>query len=351
MIPLLRRIILLCSILFILSCSVSREVAPPPLMVWPLPPEPPRITYVKTIREPRDIGIRPSFFKKVLNFLFGSGLKPQIIRPTGVAVDGENRLYVADTGLQVVHSFDFSSQEYQQIFWLTPTGPERLQNPVGVAVDGANRLYVADSALNRIYVFDKEGTLLNTIGNDEEIERVSGIAINVDQGILYAVDTPSHRIILYDLSGKKTGVIGKRGTGPAEFNFPTFIAINQEGNIYVSDSLNFRIQIFNSDGKFLHAFGKVGNTLGTFSRPKGIAIDGENHIYVVDSLYDTVQIFNEKGALLLHFGRSGGKEGEFWLPMGIAINQNAEIFVADSYNHRVQVFQFKGEESSESRLP
>jgi DNA-binding beta-propeller fold protein YncE len=341
-----RRPFLIPVLFLFVSCGVGREVAPTPFLVWPLPPDPPRISYVTSIHEAKDIGVRSSFFKRVFTFFLGSQATPQIIRPMGVAADGHGRLYVTDTGLQVVHLFDFKNRRYRQIFWLTPSGPERLQNPVGVAVDGEDRIYVSDSALDRIYVFDQKGTLLNTIGNDRELERVSGIAIDVKRAILYAVDTAGHRLVVYDLSGKKTGEIGHRGKGEGEFNFPTFVTVDRDGNVYVSDSLNFRIQIFSPEGKFLHAFGQLGNTLGTFSRPKGIAVDGEEHIYVVDGLYDTVQIFDLEGKLLLNFGRSGGKPGEFWLPAGIAIDPTEKIFVADSYNQRVQVFQFQGEKKT-----
>jgi DNA-binding beta-propeller fold protein YncE len=343
-----RRFFLILSFFLLASCTAGREAAPPPFLVWPLPPDPPRISYVMSIHQAKDIGVRASFFKKVVTFLFGSQVTPQIIRPMGIAVDGRGRLYVTDTGLQVVHLFDFANRSYRQIFWLVPSGPARLQNPIGVAVDGDDRIYVSDSVLNRIYVFDQKGSLLRTIGNDQEIERVSGIAIDAKRGILYAVDTSGHRLVVYDLSGKKIREIGHRGKGAGEFNFPTYVTVDRAGNVYVSDSLNFRVQIFSPEGKFLHAFGQLGNTLGTFSRPKGIAVDGEEHIYVVDGLYDTVQIFDLEGKLLLNFGRSGGKPGEFWLPAGIAIDPTEKIFVADSYNQRVQVFQFQGEKKGGS---
>lgn len=324
------------------GCASDRAVSPAPVLVWPLPPEPPRIRYLQSIQDARDIGIRRTFFQKVVGFLFGPSRHPNLIRPMGVGVDRSGRLYVTDTGLQVVHQFDFAAKRYRQIFFLTPGGPDRLINPVGVAVDGRDRIYISDSDLNRIYVFDPDGNLQFVMGDEKTIGRVSGIAIDPEREVLYAVDTAGHRVVLFDLSGEKIGELGGRGTGPGEFNFPTFISADRAGRIYVADSLNFRIQIFNADGTFLRAFGRLGNTLGTFSRPKGVAVDGEGHVYVVDGLYDTVQIFDQEGRLLMHFGRSGREAGEFWLPNGIATDAQDRIYVADSYNRRVQVFQFQG---------
>lgn len=337
-------------ILLMSSCASFRAAPAHPDLVWPLPPEPPRIRYAQIIREAKDIGFNPNFFRRVIDFLFGEPLTPQVIRPIGVATDSEGRLYVADNGLQVIHIFDLAKKEYRQVFWLSPSGPARLKNPVGVAVDRENHLYVSDADLNRIFVFDRKGTLRSTIGSDEDLMRVSSIAVDPKREILYAVDTPGHRLVLFDLSGHKIGEIGHRGTGPGEFNFPTFVALDRSGRIYVSDSLNFRFQVFEPTGEFIHAFGRLGDSVGTFSRPKGIAVDNENHVYVVDSLYDTVQIFDQEGNLLLHFGQAGSKEGEFWLPNGIAINQNEEIFIADSYNHRIEVFQYKGENATSGEV-
>src|SRR5579863_1934371 len=177
-------------ILLMSSCASFRAAPAHPDLVWPLPPEPPRIRYAQIIREAKDIGFNPNFFRRVIDFLFGEPLTPQVIRPIGVATDSEGRLYVADNGLQVIHIFDLAKKEYRQVFWLSPSGPARLKNPVGVAVDRENHLYVSDADLNRIFVFDRKGTLRSTIGSDEDLMRVSSIAVDPKREILYAVDTP-----------------------------------------------------------------------------------------------------------------------------------------------------------------
>ncbi|MFY9269563.1 MAG: 6-bladed beta-propeller [Candidatus Manganitrophaceae bacterium] len=309
-----------------------------PTLYWPEPPDPPKIAFVQHLSEPKDIGVKPSWFKKVVQFIFGEGPVPHLLRPSGISVDEKGGVYVADTGLQAVHYFDPGTHQYRQYFNL-PLPFRRLQNPIGVAVDGVGQLYVSDADFNRVFVYSADGESVRVIGRDEEMRRISGIAIDRSRERLYVVDTMGHQVLIYTLSGEMKGSIGKRGTGDGELNFPTYAAVDREGRLYISDSLNFRVQVFDPDGKFQSEVGNIGNRLGQFSRPKGVAVDGADHLYVVDTLYDNVQIFDRAGALLLHFGKSGMEDGSFWLPAGIAVDRVGRIYVADSYNQRVQVFQ------------
>ncbi|MFQ5579180.1 MAG: 6-bladed beta-propeller [Nitrospiria bacterium] len=338
----MQRTLLTGLILLSLSACAAKPVKEEAPLFWPSPPDPPKIKYLKSLSEPKDIGVNQSWFKRVFRFIFGKRRTAYIIRPSGIAADDLGGVYVADTGLQVVHHFNQTENKYRQFFKISPG--IRLQNPIGVALDGAKHLYVSDTDLNRIFVFDPKGKLTRTIGSDEEIKRISGIAIDKSRERLYAVDTMGHRILIYALSGEKKGIIGKRGIGDGEFNFPTYATVDSEGRLYVSDSLNFRVQVFDPEGLYQRQMGTLGNRLGQFSRPKGVAVDQEKNIYVVDSLFDTVQIFNPSGELLLHFGKTGVKRGTFWLPAGIAVDPQGRIYVADTYNKRVQIFQLLGEE-------
>lgn len=322
--------------LFLSACAAA-PVKETPSIFWPKPPDAPKISFVNTWSRPADIGLEPSWFKRVVQFIFGKGKTPYVIRPSGVAVDGNGGVFVADTGLQVVHYFDVKQKKYHQLYQITQN--ERLQNPIGVAVDAAGQLYVSDTDLNRIFVFNQKKKMVRVIGNDARAKRMSGLAIDPVRKRLYAVDTMGHQVLVYSLEGEPRGVIGKRGIEAGTFNFPTYATVDADGALYVSDSLNFRVQVFDAEGKFQSQLGSLGRQLGQFSRPKGVAVDRDKNIYVVDTLYDTVQVFNSAGELLLNFGESGESPGTFWLPAGIAVAQDGQIYVADTYNKRVQIFQ------------
>lgn len=332
--------IILLAIPLFFSCAspdLQPKDATPRTIVWPLPPEQPRIAFIRHIAESKDMGIKKSFFKKVADFLFGEELEPHLIRPYGVFSDSNGKLYVTDTGLQVVHIFDLEKKKYRQIF-KHPWG--RLLNPIGIASDPQGNIYVSDSVINRIFVYNNKGQFSHIIGREGDLQRVAGIAVNPKNDLIYAVDTAGHKIFVFDLRGSKVSEIGQRGGGDGEFNFPTHIAIDKEGWLYITDSMNFRVQIFDSEGKFINKFGRLGNRVGTFSKPKGVSVDREGHIYVVDGIYDTVQIFDREGRVLLNFGRSGTGEGDFWLPAGIFVDNKDSIYIADTYNNRVSEFRY-----------
>ena len=329
----------------ILTSCATNEIAKSPKVerYWPLPPDPPVISYLNSFSEPKDLGAKRSWFRMTVEFLFGKGSAPHMLRPYAVTTDGKGRVYVTDTGLQAVHIYNFADKSYQQIFWIE-RGRSRLMSPVGVALDENGLIYVSDSELNRIFVYEpKKRKLVRTIGEAGQFHRLTGIAYDPKLRRLYAVDTAANNVSVFDLSGKRLTTFGQRGSQDGELNFPTHITIDSEDTLYITDSMNFRVQLFDADGKFLGKLGRLGNTLGSFSKPKGVAVDSSGHIYVVDGIYDTIQIFDRKGELLLNFGQAGEKEGDFWLPAGIAVDNENRIYVADTYNKRVEVFQFLGE--------
>lgn len=342
--------------LLLSSCATLEPSKTEVERYWPKPPDPPRISYVKSFSTPRDLGKKRTWLLITARFLFGAGEEPHMLRPYAVTTDRKGRIYVADTGLQVVHIYDFSGKNYQQVFWIQ-RGQSRLMSPVGVAVDDDGNLYVSDSQLNRIFVYSPKKRfrlirlfsgrpesleLASVIGEPGQFQRLGGLTFNTKNKLIYTVDSAGHRVIAFNSIGEKVLTIGKRGGGDGEFNFPSHITSDTDGLLYVTDSMNFRVQIFDENGVFVNKLGQLGNTLGTFSKPKGVAVDSEGHIYAVDGIYDTVQIFDKQGRILMNFGQTGEQEGDFWLPNGIAIDHRNQIYIADTYNQRIQVFQFLG---------
>lgn len=315
------------------------EVSVP--LMWPLPPEQPRIGYLYDISGPADLGWSPSFLEKTVAFFAGQHKNRMMVRPYGIIITPDEVLAVADPGARLVHRFYLKEKKYKKI---TEFRKQELVSPIGVALDARGRLYVSDSALKRVFVYDRKGTALREIGSDALLQRPTGIAVDPSSGRLYVVDSLAHAIKVFDRDGSFLFSIGKRGNGAGAFNYPTAITLDKEGNLYINDSLNFRVQIFKPDGRFLRLFGKHGDGTGELSNPKGVALDSEGHIYVTDAIFDRVQVFNTAGELLLVFGEAGQAAGQFWIPTALYIDGTDRIFIADSYNKRVQVFKFLGGE-------
>ncbi|MFN8165559.1 MAG: 6-bladed beta-propeller [Bacteroidia bacterium] len=130
------------------------------------------------------------------------------------------------------------------------------------------------------------------------LDKPTGIGWNSMTNEVWLTETGKHRIDILNNDGKIVRYIGMRGKQPGEFNFPTHLCIDAEGNAYVVDAMNFRVQIFNKDGELISYFGSNGDATGYFASPKGISVDSYGNIYIVDALFHAVQIFNMKNSFI-----------------------------------------------------
>jgi len=215
---------------------------------------------------------------------------------------------------------------------------------VSVIADDTDNIYVSDSGAGRAMKFSSQGKFLSFIGGEEgAFKRPAAIAFNPRNRWLCIMDGARPRVFAYTTDGRMALKFGERGTGPGQFNFPTFLAVDRDGRLYVNDTLNLHVQIFTPESKFVREFGQAGVGSGNINRPKGMALDSEAHIYIAEGLFSTIQIFDAAGNFLLNFGQSGSGQGEFYIPAGRAVDREDRIFVADPFQHRLQVFQYHPE--------
>jgi DNA-binding beta-propeller fold protein YncE len=356
-------------------------------LVWPLPPEPPRIRYVGQVSSEADVGKSEGFFSRMRNRLAGTQSSVLgIQRPHDVYVDGGTRFFVSDGARGKVVLFNKDDQTATVI---GDGGLGNLRKPMGLGVDGLGTVYVADASGSRVVAFDRDGTYLRAYGGEQLLLNPVDVAVDRERDRLHVVDSYLHQVVTFsiasgdvvsrigrdldDLAAKREALagvweggihgaradeaaaepashagtqprdlVGNRGDGPGEFRYPAFVATAPDGTLYVSDQMNFRVQAFGPDGAFLRQVGQIGRTPGSFSRPKGIGVDSAGHLYVADGLFNNVQVFDPEGRLLLVFGKIGANEGELYLPLGVQIDAADRIYVADRFNNRIQVFEFLG---------
>ncbi|VAX10967.1 hypothetical protein MNBD_GAMMA26-1799 [hydrothermal vent metagenome] len=312
----------------------------PKSLVWPAPPEQPRIKYLRSYYGQSDFAVTDDLRARMFGVEY-KGL--HLSKPYGVTVNKDgSKMYVTDTMAGGIVVFDLKNEK---VFRLPIDAMGSLKSPVEVRVDDRGRIYVSDGFGHRLVVYSPTGKTLFTLGSAQRMKRPTGLALDNKRDRLYVSDTPNHRVLVYGLDGEFIREIGERGTNPGQFNFPTNLVVDGKGRLIVTDSGNFRIQIFSPEGELLSDFGSIGDGFGNFARPKGVGVDSDGHIYVVDAAFANVQIFNDTGRLLLFFGALGRAPGYFWLPAGLYVAQDDKIYVADSINGRIQVFQYlKGEE-------
>jgi len=96
--------------------------------------------------------------------------------------------------------------------------------PIGIAQGPHDEILVADAELHSVYRLDKKGNPVGEFGHDI-LNRPTGLARDAARGRIYVADTHAHDIKVFDDDGKLVKVIGRRGEGDGEFNFPTHLGL------------------------------------------------------------------------------------------------------------------------------
>lgn len=302
--------------------------------VWPSPPDTARIKWLGVLSGSDDLKAARSGGELFGNFLRGRPPAIPFSGPHSAAVREPGLLAVADGTGAAVHILDLENRTHLLV---SGFGEERFTVPVGVGwADG--RLFVTDAGRREVIELDPDGQFVRSFGK-ETLRRPVGITYSSARQRLYVVDGDDHQVKVFDLTGKMIATLGRRGTLPGEFNFPSHICAAGD-RLLVADSGNFRVQLLDLDGVCLNTIGKKGDGAGDLALPKGVAFDREGHIYVVDAQFENIQIFDPSGQLLMAFGEEGSGMGEFSLPAGLTIDGMDRIWVADAGNRRIQVFSY-----------
>jgi YYY domain-containing protein len=161
----------------------------------------------------------------------------ELYGPRGVAIAGDGRVWVTDTGNHRVVSYDALLQD-RQVYGKRGTGPGEFTSPIGIAVSPSGAIFVADAGNQRIQVLGTSGEVRGAFavpgwgGNAEP-----GLAVDSD-GTLYATDPPAGLVLALDPSGSVKRRITTDDAG-AKLSNPTGIAINPKNRIlYVVNSGN-----------------------------------------------------------------------------------------------------------------
>src|SRR5580658_9777727 len=186
---------------------------------------------------------------------------------TDVAWDSDGNSYISDGYINSrVAKVDKNGAWIKS--WGEPgSQPGQFNTPHSIAVDAENRIYVADRGNRRIQVFDTEGKLLRqitvdvpldpnaqpAIGNKPELP-ITGTqtmapgapwAICITpppHQVLYSSDGYPGRIYKLSLDGKVLGVLGESGKQLKQFGWIHEMACPSENVLFVGELLNWRVQ-------------------------------------------------------------------------------------------------------------
>lgn len=129
-----------------------------------------------------------------------------------------------------------------------------LRNPSGIVLDAEGNLYIADTGNHRIRRVEAATGEIKTVwpaGDVDEASLPAGLALD-SAGALYAADAGLNRVWKIDVATGKaevaagTGEAGFSGDGglaaEARLNRPCAIAFDKDGKLYIADTGNQRVR-------------------------------------------------------------------------------------------------------------
>jgi DNA-binding beta-propeller fold protein YncE len=150
---------------------------------------------------------------------------------------------VANAGTNALKTL--GTPRWVAVFGKPGNGPGEFNRPEGLCVDGQDRLYVADSCNHRIQVFSGDGTFLRAYGKagsgKGELSYPYDICVD-GAGRQYVCEFGNSRIQVFDANDQPLEIIGGPGVEPGRFSNPWGVALDSAGNLYVADSQNHRVQ-------------------------------------------------------------------------------------------------------------
>jgi DNA-binding beta-propeller fold protein YncE len=184
----------------------------------------------------------------------------------------------------------------------------------GVAVDGEDRVYLICRGDHPVIIYDRNGNFLGSWGEGEFSYRTHGIYV-APNGTIFCTDDGQHTVRQFTPDGRLLMTMGTRNVpsdtgyngkdldtikrGGPPFNRPTNVAIGLKGEIYISDGYgNARVHIFSPKGELVRSWGQPGSGPGEFHLPHGIAVAADGRVFVCDREADRIQIFSPDGEYL-----------------------------------------------------
>jgi ABC-type Fe3+ transport system permease subunit/DNA-binding beta-propeller fold protein YncE len=123
--------------------------------------------------------------------------------------------------------------------------PGQFNRPEGLCVDGQDRIYVADSCNHRIQIFSGDGRFLRAYGaagsGPGQLSYPYDICVD-SLGLQFVCEFGNSRIQIFGPDCEPIEIVGGPGSDPGRFSNPWGVALDAGGNLYVADSQNHRVQ-------------------------------------------------------------------------------------------------------------
>ncbi|MDM4768071.1 NHL repeat-containing protein [Pelomonas sp. SE-A7] len=230
-------------------------------------------------------------------FQDGPSAQARFNTPSGLALDREGNLYIADTGNHAIRKLSPQGQVTTlagdgKPGWKDGEGAQaRFNAPLAVAVDAQGRVFVADTHNDRIRMITPEGQVSTLAGGNKPgeadgpgakalFDTPSGLTLDAN-GLLWVADTQNHAIRSVDpASGEvQTWLRSPDEDDEALLRRPLSLAFTHDGVLLVGTMNKGGLLQVTPERQ---VFALTGGAL-RFSRPGGIAVDARGRVLVADA--------------------------------------------------------------------
>jgi streptogramin lyase len=269
--------------------------------------------------------------------------------PFGIAVDGSGNVFVS-------HPASLSIKKITPAGTITTISPPPYDGPFGLALDNNGWVWVADRSAVRKFLqtggpsvgIAGSGSCNPGAGISASFKNGMGIVHDPTSGVLYLADPDCSRIWKVTPAGVVTSFAGSsagnaNGIGAAaQFNGPSGVAVDAQGNLFVTDVGNYVIRKITPGGVVTTFAGSGmpglvdGPALSAkFDQLRGVAVDAQGNVFVTDKF--VIRKITPTGAVSTYAGSGavGTADGpaataSFRVPTGIAVDGSGTVYVADA---------------------
>lgn len=286
--------------------------------------------------------------------------------PFAIAVDGEGNVIVADAGASnrirritpqgTVETLAGSEEGFSDGAALNAS----FNTPSGIAIDADDNLIIADTSNNRIRKLDGKGQVSTIAGSgvagskdgaalEAEFNGPIGVAVDAT-GNIFVADTYNDRIRRITPEGDASTFAGgalAAADSEAKLDTPCGIAVDEQGNVYVADTGNDRVLKLDARGMVTKIWPRPEDSGGeaedaaSFDKPVGIALTHDGFLFVA-SEGGRIHRISPEGDLSLFaglrpgFADGAGARARFNGPSGIAVDPQGNVYVADTQNYLIR---------------
>ena len=308
--------------------------------------------------------------------------------PSGLAVDAQNNLYIADslnnrvrrvTPQNRIETFagnGLQGATGQNVSAVTA----QLFSPTDVVVNKAGDVFVSDRN-NGLVRRVRAGIIATVVGAGSSptlpgpaatygLALCIGIALDateqlliVDDGLrrVFRANVVANTIQLVAGAGPSLGAGDNAPAVESVLLQPSGVAVDPDGNVFVSDVVDNRVRRIAANGIITTfagngVLGLSGNgaiaSNSELGRPRGMAMDRNRNLYVASTWGSQIYKISAAGILTVFAGGGNniGISGDGGLatnarlntPFGVAVDRNDNVYIADTGNHRIRKVDSRG---------